>query len=140
MSGPFSCEVAVRFGDSDVFGHVNHTRHLTFCEEHRNHFSERWTAGCGTDPLERDLVIARVECDYLAPLARRTRSVSVAMVVESLGRTSLVVRYEIGAGVAVAAVVRTVLVLVDERGAARPLSEVERRFAARYLAGKLESA
>lgn len=138
---PMVCQVAVRFADSDVFGHVNHTRHLTFCEEHRNHFFERWTAECGSDPLDGGLVIARVECDYLAPLPRRTRSVTVAMVIESVGRTSLVLRYEISAaGVSLAAVVRTVVVLVDERGAARPLSDVERRFAGRYLFAELESA
>ena len=129
---PFRCTIPVRFGDIDVFGHVNHTRHLTFCEEHRSRFFARWAEECGIDPLDGGLVIARVECDYLRPVSRNTPSVGVAMVVDAIGRSSLSLRYEISDGESVVAVVKSVLVVVGKDGSSRTLADNERRFAARY--------
>ncbi|MFF0366440.1 acyl-CoA thioesterase [Micromonospora sp. NPDC005087] len=134
MTEPYRCTVPVRFADLDAFGHVNHTRHLTFCEEHRNRFFAAWADECGTDPLDDGLVVARIECDYLRPVSRRTACVEVAMLVNAVGRSSLSLSYEISDGDSVVARIKSVLVMVKGDGMSRPLDDAERRFATRYQA------
>jgi Predicted thioesterase len=130
----FVASVPIRYSDLDKFGHVNHARYLTYCEDHRTVMFTQMGAETGCWPLRTGFVVARIECDYRRPLALEDGTVEVAAVVDRLGRSSVGLTYEISAGGQPAATVRTTLVMTAE-GAPRPLTDVEREWFGRYLAG-----
>jgi acyl-CoA thioester hydrolase len=135
-AAPYVVDVALRFRDIDQFGHVNHAQYLSFCEEHRTSFFDLWLDECGVDVMDRGFVVAHVSCDYAAPLGRDDPAVRVEMTVESVGRTSLRLRYRIvNRYDSIMAVVRYVLVLVDTDSQSRPLTPAEQRMLARFAGG-----
>ena len=132
MTKPSEYMVEVRFSDFDLFGHLNHARYLTYCEEHRSSFLPEMAEHTGTNPLASGFVIARIECDYLSPLEPSTRLVQVAMVVNKLGCTSLDVEYAISGKDVSYAKIQSIIVLVDRDGSPRPLTDVERTYLSRF--------
>lgn len=123
----FEYEMDVRFGDFDGLGHVNHATYATYCEHARLRYLE--------DVLEvsvpemRDgfdgnsLVIANLQVDYRLPISE-PESVTVAMGVTDLGRSSVVMQYELRSGGNVVATAETTMVVVDvETGQSAPLPE-----------------
>jgi acyl-CoA thioester hydrolase len=84
--------ITLRWGDNDVYGHVNNAVHYRWFDDAVN----RWLIEAGLldivagDPI--GLVVATA-CDYFAPLAF-PGEVEVGIAVEALGRSS--VTYRIG--------------------------------------------
>ncbi|WBB89889.1 thioesterase family protein [Verrucosispora sp. WMMC514] len=129
----FVVTVPIRFSDLDVFGHVNHVRYLTYCEDHRTTMLRCLEQDTGVRWTEDGFVIARVECDYLLPAALSDDTLDVGLTVDHVGRTSVRATYRLrrSRDGAEAAVSRQVLVLVDG-GRPRPVTDVEREWLLRY--------
>ena len=113
--------VQVRYGDLDPRGHVNNVAYFSYLETARVTFLRELRPS-----LFGGLVVARAECDYVAEVPARTRSVDVVVTVETVGRTSFALRQEVHVDGAVHARGRTVLVAVGDDARPRPLSEAER--------------
>lgn len=87
MSGRYETTIPVRWSDTDMLGHVNAARYLTFMEEL---MAEWWTPVFGDD-----YVVVRMELDFDGEIPHGTRSVAAAMWVEKLGTSSVTLRTEI---------------------------------------------
>lgn len=132
MNGfPFSLELEVRFRDLDAMGHVNNAVFLTYFESARLAW---WLHLNGRDSLRgMDMILARVELDYRAPLGYRDR-IEVSVRCASLKRSSFVVEQAITVrdGGRVAAEARKVCVYYDfAAGRSQPIPDALR---ARILA------
>lgn len=114
--------VQTRFADLDLNGHVNHIQYLVFMETARVLFMRQHGGA-----LRGNVVVARSECDHLAEVPASSETVDVTVFVESVGRTSLVVRHELADGGTPVAVGRVVLVALDAGRRPRPVSDEERR-------------
>jgi acyl-CoA thioester hydrolase len=104
--------VQVRFSDVDVYRHVNNVVYFEYFQEARIRlFME---LGRGT-PRARALqvVIARTDVDYLAPILLRAEPYDCWSQVAHVGRTSLVIESEIADGDQPLARARVVLVFFD---------------------------
>ena len=86
MDAVFEHPVAVRWRDVDALGHVNHAIFLTYLEEGRDAF---YASILGSEPL---YVVARIEIDLRAEVRYPERQVTVQIVPERLGRTSMTTR------------------------------------------------
>lgn len=113
--------VQVRFADLDRNGHVNHVHYFVFMEVARVRFMRGMVPS-----LAGHLVIARSECDHLHEIPSSAAEVAVKVEVESVGRTSFVVRHEIRDGDRLVAVGRTVMV-ARAGSIPRPVTDDERR-------------
>ena len=69
----------------DAMGHVNHAKYLTFSQEARFAMLGMF-----------NMVVARIEADYKAPIALGNIFIDVTMWVESIGTSSFKLVYEIG--------------------------------------------
>ena len=119
----FSIDVPVRFRDTDAMGHVNNAVFLTYLEEARLHF----VAGVLPALIEGGLIMARSECDYVRPITVPAGPVTVAMWVESVGRSSFTLGATVEQAGQLAARARTVIVAYDYATArSRALTEAER--------------
>jgi acyl-CoA thioester hydrolase len=84
-----------------------------------------------------EMVVARAEVDFLAPIFQGGIYVDVELWVESIGNSSFAMVYEIKDEKKLYARVKTVQVAVDESVAkSRPLNDEERAFLQRYLEEK----
>lgn len=99
--------VPIRFSDFDRFEHVNHTRVLVFCEEHRTEMFTQIEVQTGERWSEFGLVVARVEADYRRPIEAGSRGGGVAAETARLsheaGATVIVADIDVGAADEVAA-------------------------------------
>ena len=103
--------LSVRFRDCDSMGHVNHAVYFTYLEQCRLTF---WRDITGTPSPHTRVIIARAECDYVAP-AHFGDELEVGLQVDAIGRSSFTLQYEIsdvGSGRAVARG-KTVMVSYD---------------------------
>lgn len=122
MSAPsLTTTVLVRFADLDPLGHVNHVQYLVFMEVARVRFMHEHAG-----PLRGGVLVARSECDHRAEVPSSTLTVDVTVQVESVGRTSFVVRHDVVDGEKTVAVGRVVLVAVDADHRPRPVTDAER--------------
>jgi len=114
----------VRWDDIDAFGHVNNAKYLTYIQEARF----LWA------PIV-EMVVARAEVDYIAPIYEGGRFYDVTLWVEAIGNSSFTMGYEvIGDNGVVHAKVKTVQVAVSmETKKSRPLTDAEREFLNQYL-------
>jgi acyl-CoA thioester hydrolase len=83
--------LSVRFRDCDAMGHVNHAVYFTYLEQCRLTFWREVTGG--PSPHTR-VIIARAECDYVAP-AHFGDELEVGLKVDRIGRSSFTLRYDI---------------------------------------------
>ncbi|WP_296057167.1 thioesterase family protein [uncultured Amphritea sp.] len=86
------CEIAVRWGDMDAYGHVNNALYMRYLEEARVQFLASIGAdmrGNGTDP-----VIINVGCTFLRPVSYPA-TVIIKSYVGEIGRSSFMVWYEV---------------------------------------------
>lgn len=119
----FTHTVTVRFSDTDQLGHVNHARYLTYCEDARLALLAELSGGLAG----RGLILARVECDYVAPAFLDRGAVTVAVAVTAVGRSSIGMGYELTQAGAVVARARSTVVAYDyDHSRSRPLDEAER--------------
>ena len=123
-SDEISIEVELRWRDLDFLGHLNQAVYHELLEEGRGALFEQLGALDGGFFF----VLAHVELDHRQEIRRDHGPVTVALRVESVGRSSVSVAHEIiRADGAVAAVGRSVLVAWDrDARRSRPLTGTER--------------
>ena len=127
----------VRWDDLDAMGHVNNAKYLTFAQEARFEWSFVQHTRDGKLPGILEMVVARAEVDFLAPIFQGGIYVDVELWVESIGNSSFAMAYEIKDENKIYARVKTVQVAVDESVAkSRPLNDEERAFLQQYLEEK----
>ncbi|HEY7789004.1 MAG TPA: thioesterase family protein [Vicinamibacterales bacterium] len=108
----FSHAIEVRFRDCDPMGHVNHAVFLTYLEQARFAY---WRAVSHNTPGPgAGIIIARVECDFRAPILMGD-PIDVRLWVSEIGRSSFMLDYEIVrlTDERVVATARTVIVAYD---------------------------
>ena len=125
----------VRWDDIDAFGHVNNAKYLTYIQEARFQWSYYQYASQNQKPTLVEMVVARAEVDFIAPIYEGGRFYDVTLWVESIGNSSFTLGYEVlGDNGIVHARVKTVQVAVSmETKKSRPLSDEERAFLNSYL-------
>jgi acyl-CoA thioester hydrolase len=124
----------VRWDDLDAFGHVNNARYLTFAQEARFIWSTEEFSTAMRESSLIEMVVARAEIDFVAPIYDGGRFVDVEISVEKIGNSSFVLLYTISDGGKVFAKLKTVQVAVSmETKKSRPLTDTEREFLSRYM-------
>ncbi|WP_226021990.1 acyl-CoA thioesterase [Halomicrobium salinisoli] len=122
----FETEVDVRFSDLDTYGHVNNAVFATYLEEARIEYldevigreEELLSGGVG----RTGMVVANLELDFRRPV-RSIGSVTVAVEITDLGRSSFTIEYEVRED-DVAATGETTMVAYDrDAGESRPLPD-----------------
>ncbi|MDZ5623667.1 acyl-CoA thioesterase [Nocardioides bizhenqiangii] len=104
--------VQVRFSDVDVYRHVNNVVYFEYFQEARIRlFMELGRGVSRARTLE--VVVARTDVDYLAPITLRADAYDCWTQVAHVGRTSLVIESEIADGDRALARARVVLVFFD---------------------------
>jgi len=96
----------VRFRDVDAMGHVNNAVFLTYLEEARIAFLQRFDA----EPA--NMILARVEIDFRAPLEVGDE-IEIGVRPARVGEKSFELEYEVRTGETVAAEAKTVIVSYD---------------------------
>ena len=129
----FVHQVAIRWSDMDVYGHVNNARFLTLYEEARVALMFLGAREHGITSFEEGIVISRHEVDYLRPVDYAD-PVRVELWVEELRPSRFTIGYELFDAGTVASRARTVCVPFDlAAGRPRRLSEDEREFLEPWL-------
>ena len=119
----FQSKQYVRWGDLDAFGHVNNATYLVYAQEARFAWSKMI-----------EMVVARVEVDFLAPIYEGDIYLDIEIWVNKIGTSSFGVTYEMKNGSELVAVVKSVQVTVSmETKKSRPLNDAERDFLNKYL-------
>lgn len=127
----------VRWGDLDGFGHVNNAAYLTFVQEARVDFTIYARERKNQSPILFDMVVARAEVDYIAPIYQAGVNAHVEVWVHRIGNSSFGLSYEIHVDGQVVAKARTVQVTVDmHTKESRPLSDAEKEFLQEYFHGE----
>jgi acyl-CoA thioester hydrolase len=113
----------VRWGDLDAFGHVNNATYLTYAQEARFEWSKML-----------EMVVARAEVDFIAPIYDGDIFIDVAIWVNKIGNSSFGLTYEMKNGDELLARVKTVQVTVAlDTKKSRPITDAEREFLTKYL-------
>ncbi|GGC72562.1 acyl-CoA thioesterase [Hoyosella rhizosphaerae] len=131
-AAPYSTTVEVRWGDSDMLGHVNNTKFIEYAQEARVRFvTEEFSEGFSPD---RAIVVRRIEADFERPLFTNSGPLTVDLSVEHVGNSSFSIRHTMyDKGGNRAGSVDAVLVAFDTTtNASRPLSESERTALEKY--------
>jgi acyl-CoA thioester hydrolase len=125
----------VRWDDIDALGHVNNAKYLTYIQEARFQWSYYQFASQNDKPFLLDMVVAKAEVDFLAPIYEGGKFYDVNLWVESIGNSSFVMGYEVvGDNALVHATVKTVQVVISmETKKSRPLTDFEREFLTQFL-------
>jgi len=126
-----------RWGDLDGFGHVNNAAYLTYVQEARVDFTIYARKRKNQSPILFDMVVARAEVDYIAPIYQAGVNAHVEVWVHRIGNSSFGLSYEIHVDGQVVAKARTVQVTVDmHTKGSRPLSDAEKEFLQEYFHGE----
>ena len=129
-------KVHVRWDDLDAFGHINNAKYLTYVQEARADFTWFSRIAKGEEPLLADMVVARAEVDFLAPIHQTGTTLDVEIYIEKVSNSSFVMVYEMSQGGTLRARGKTVQVGVDmDTEKARRLRDNEREFLSQYLEG-----
>ncbi|NDA79564.1 MAG: acyl-CoA thioesterase [Actinobacteria bacterium] len=127
----------VRWGDLDGFGHVNNAAYLTYVQEARVDFTIYARERKNQSPILFDMVVARAEVDYIAPIYQAGVNAHVEVWVHRIGNSSFGLSYEIHVDGQVVAKARTVQVTVDmHTKGSRPLGDAEKEFLQEYFHGE----
>ena len=125
----------IRWADLDEFGHVNNASYLIYMQEAKGDLTWYSRERTGKEPILYQMVVARAEVDYVAPIHKSGGFVEVEVWVEKIGNSSFVFAYEITYEGTVRAKGKTVQVAVDEKEQkSRPLTDEKRAFLTEYLA------
>lgn len=132
MSKTFIAHIPIRFSDCDQFGHVNHAKYLTYCEDHRSEMFNVMGQECGSWLLQSGFVVVSVSVRYLRPLTLLNHSVEIACTVQGFGESSMRLHYLISSdGDGVADVISTLVVTDGARP--RLITADERSWLSLYL-------
>ena len=124
----------VRWDDIDALGHVNNAKYLTYAQEARFHWSFYQFYERNETPYFIDMVVARAEVDFVAPIYEGGLFVDVHIWVESVGTSSFMLNYEISSNGVLHARIKTVQVAISMKTKkSRPLADTEREFLKEYL-------
>ncbi len=88
----YSCEIPVRWGDMDAYGHVNNAMYMRYLEEARVQLLAKMGAkmdGDGIDP-----VVINVGCTFMRPIVYPD-TVRIDCFVSEPGRSSFMTLYKI---------------------------------------------
>lgn len=119
--------VQLRFSDTDMFGHVNNAVYATWAEIARISFLRN------LDPPSGDLILARIELDFLAQISFG-QQIEVHSRVARIGRTSVTLAQTVLADGTGAARIGSVVVLYDyAHMRARPVTDAYRAALRPYL-------
>lgn len=126
-------DVAVRWSDMDVYGHVNNARVVTLLEEARTELLFNEGAKRGAETLAEGVVVVELRVRYRQPLAYSARPVRVRLWVSELRAASFALDYVVAGAGGDAVSARTQLAPYDI-GAQRPrrLMPAEREFLAAF--------
>jgi acyl-CoA thioester hydrolase len=129
----FMTDVAVRWSDMDVYGHVNNARVVTLLEEARTELLFNEGARRGAETLAEGVVVVELRVRYRQPLAYSARPVRVRLWVSELRAASFALDYVVAGAGGDAVSARTQLAPYDI-GAQRPrrLMSAEREFLAAF--------
>jgi acyl-CoA thioester hydrolase len=121
---PFTHTSAVRFGDTDMMGHVNNAKFATYLESARVAFF----ASAAEDRVgQSGLILARSEIDFVAPIHFGAGDVVTSVWVEKVGTRSFRLGHHMEQAGRVVGEAAVVLVAYDyAAGASRPLTGDER--------------
>lgn len=127
--------VQLRWSDPDSYGHVNHARALSLLEDARLAWASRMPSTA--DGRQPDVILARLEVDYLRQLYYRVdERLCVRCWITRIGTKSITMRQELIQDDRAAIRVDAICVVFDyARDATRVLTDDERAFWGRYLAG-----
>jgi acyl-CoA thioester hydrolase len=126
-------DVAVRWSDMDLYGHVNNARFLTLYEEARVAMFFTGARAHGLTSFEEGIVIARHEIDYLRPVDYG-HPVRVEMWISELRASRFTVAYELFDEGVLASRASSVCVPYNlAEGFPRRLTEAERDFLKPYV-------
>ena len=130
------CQLQIRWADLDAFKHINNAAYLVYMQEARADFTWFSRIARGEEPLLADMVVARAEVDYIAPIHQTGTTLDVEIYIEKVSNSSFVMVYEMSQGGTLRAKGKTVQVGVDmETEKARRLRDKEREFLSQYLEG-----
>lgn len=130
------CQLQIRWADLDAFKHINNAAYLVYMQEARADFTWFSRIAKGEEPLLADMVVARAEVDFLAPIHQTGTTLDVEIYIEKVSNSSFVMVYEISQGGTLRARGKTVQVGVDmDTEKARRLRDNEREFLSQYLEG-----
>lgn len=132
----FSTDVAVRWSDMDVYGHVNNARVVTLLEEARTELLFGEGARRGAHTLAAGVVVVELSVRYRQPLVYSASPVQVRLWVSELLAASFTLDYVVAGPVGDAVTARTQLAAYDT-AAQRPrrLTPAEREFLAGFRDG-----
>ena len=117
------CKAHVRWNDLDAFGHVNNATYLVYAQEARYTWSKM-----------HEMVVARAEVDFIAPIYTGDIFIDIEIWVHSIGNSSFGLTYEMKNGDELVARVKTVQVTVSmDTKKSRPINDAERDFLNKYL-------
>lgn len=87
----YSCEIPVRWGDMDAYGHVNNTLYFRYFEEARF----QWMLDKGL-PLKGDThpVVVTIGCTFLRPIFH-PETLRIDVYLSEPGRSSFMVNYRV---------------------------------------------
>ena len=125
----------IRWDDIDAFGHVNNAKYLTYIQEARFQWSYYEFVKRNEKPTIVEMVVARAEVDFVAPIYEGGSFVDVYIWVESVGNSSFTLNYEISSNGVLHARIKSVQVAISmETKKSRPLTDTEREFLKEYMA------
>ncbi|MDF2181193.1 thioesterase family protein [Neptuniibacter sp. CAU 1671] len=88
----YSCELAVRWGDMDAYGHVNNALYMRYLEEARVQLIA--AMGVAMDPEGLAPVVINVGCTFLKAIVYPD-TLRIDCYVEEPGRSSFMTRYKV---------------------------------------------
>jgi acyl-CoA thioester hydrolase len=105
-------ELAVRWGDMDVMGHVNNAKFFTYDESSRIAYFDELARADPTFWSDHGLILAHIGCDFIGQL-RYPATLTIGTRVSKLGRSSLHTLSAMFSEGRVVAVVKGVIVWFD---------------------------
>lgn len=135
--GAYVTQVAVRWSDMDVYGHVNNARIVTLLEEARTELLFTEGARRGAEGLSDGVVVVELSVRYLQPLVYSAEPAHVTLWVSELRAASFCLDYAVR-GVDGDAVTARTLLAPYQLGEKRPrrLTAPERAFLGAFADGE----
>lgn len=135
MGKTFTCDVDVRWGDSDRLGHVNNTKYFEYAQEARVQFFRAcgMTTGFASNHA---VVLRKAGMDFLSPVTDESGPLSVETAVQHVGTSSYSMTHTMRDSEGVMCAIGTaVMVGFDaETQTSRTLTDDERAVLSDYLA------
>lgn len=134
MHQAFRTTVQIRWGDQDIYGHVNNARLVVLIEEARIAWLNHKTRRDGVAEFGGPRVVASLHVEYRKPVMYGA-DLDVELWIGRIGTSSYQLEYRADQSRETVFTATTVMVPLEEPGGRpRPLTEVERDYLSPYLA------